>query len=54
MIEKVALSVFATNQLAIGLYKKMGFLEEGCRIREIRIADEKYVDDILMYRFVKD
>lgn len=54
VIEKVALSVFATNQPAIGLYTKTGFLEEGRRIREIKVADEKYVDDILMYRFVKD
>lgn len=52
-IEKVALSVFAANQPAISLYKKMGFLEEGRRVRGIKIADGKYVDDILMYRFVK-
>jgi len=42
------------NQPAIALRKKLGFLEEGRRIREIKIAGEKYVDDLLMYRFVKD
>jgi len=54
VIEKVTLAVFATNRPAIDLYKKMGFLEEGRRVRGIKIADGKYVDDILMYRFVKD
>ena len=54
VIEKLTLGVFATNQPAICLYKKMGFLEEGRQIRGIKIADGKYVDDILMYRFVKD
>ncbi len=52
-IEKVALSVFAANQPAIGLYKKMGFPEEGCRVQAIKIEDGQYIDDILMYRFVK-
>ena len=52
-IDKVALSVFAANRPAINLYKKMGFLEEGRRLRAIKIKDGQYVDDILMYRFVK-
>ncbi|MHC4574272.1 MAG: GNAT family N-acetyltransferase [Planctomycetota bacterium] len=54
VIEKVKLAVFATNQAAVSLYKKNGFVEEGRRIKEIKIADRKYVDEILMYRFVKD
>ncbi len=54
VIEKVALEVFAANQPAIGLYKKLGFLEEGRRIRHVKIADGKYINVILMYRFVKD
>jgi len=53
-IEKVTLEVFATNEVAIGLYKKSGFLEEGRRLRHVKIADEKYVDVILMSRFVND
>ena len=54
VIEKIALEVFAANQPAIGLYKKLGFLEEGRRVRHVKIADGKYIDVILMYRFVKD
>ena len=53
IIEKLALSVFATNKGAIGLYEKMGFEEEGREIRRIRLAKRKYVDTVLMYKFVK-
>ena len=53
-IEKVTLEVFATNEAAIRLYGKMGFVEEGRRVRHVKIADGEYVDVILMYVFVKD
>ncbi|MHC4388942.1 MAG: GNAT family N-acetyltransferase [Planctomycetota bacterium] len=52
-IEKLCLMVFATNQPAIGFYRRMGFVEEGRRARHVRIADGGYVDVILMARFVK-
>jgi len=32
----------------------MAFLEERRRVREIKLEDGKYVDSILMYRFVKN
>ena len=51
-IEKVSLGVFSTNESAIALYKKMGFVEEGRKIKEFKMEDGKYVDDILMYKFV--
>ena len=54
VIEKLTLTVFAANQPAISLYKKMGFIEEGRRIQGIKVGDAKYVDEILMSRFVKD
>ncbi|HJV30542.1 MAG TPA: GNAT family protein [Bacillales bacterium] len=50
-IEKVSLGVFSTNDRAIALYKKMGFVEEGRKIKEFKINDE-YIDDILMCKFV--
>lgn len=53
IIEKLELSVFATNEGAIGLYKKMGFAEEGREIRKIKLGNGRYVDTILMYKFVK-
>ena len=39
---------------AIALYRKNGFVEEGRRIQEVKMADGRYVDDILMYKLVKD
>jgi len=50
-IEKVSLGVFSTNERAIALYKSMGFIEEGRKIKEFKINDE-YIDDILMYKLV--
>ncbi|MEB2300326.1 GNAT family N-acetyltransferase [Lysinibacillus xylanilyticus] len=52
-IEKICLGVFSTNENAIKLYQKMGFLEEGRKVREIKLDNGEYIDDILMYRFVK-
>ncbi|WP_285769464.1 GNAT family N-acetyltransferase [Peribacillus sp. SI8-4] len=52
LIEKVSLGVFSTNHRAISLYKKMGFVEEGRKIREYKLNDHDYLDDILMYKLV--
>ena len=51
-IDKLALSVFATNTRAIALYRNFGFVEEGRRIKEVKLGQGKCVDDILMYRLV--
>jgi len=51
-VEKVCLSVFATNARAIALYQKFGFVEEGRRPNEVKLGPGEYVDDVLMYRFV--
>jgi len=53
LIEKVCLSVFVTNKPAIALYRKHGFLEEGHRVREVRLGPGEYLDDFIMYRLVK-
>lgn len=52
-VEKVCLEVFANNERAIHLYKKLGFAEEGRKIRHIKLRDGSYQDEILMYQFVK-
>ena len=52
LIEKLALGVWAANQPAIGLYQKMGFIEEGRKVREVKYADGSYDDCICMYHFV--
>jgi RimJ/RimL family protein N-acetyltransferase len=53
VIEKVGLSVLSSNTRAHGLYKKLGFIEEGRRPREVKLGKDEYVDEILMFRFVK-
>ena len=52
LIEKVSLGVLSTNQRAIELYKSMGFVEEGRKIKEVKFSKDLYVDDILMYKLV--
>lgn len=52
-LEKLCLAVLSTNVKAIGLYKKMGFQEEGRRFREVKYSEGCYADDILMYLIVK-
>jgi RimJ/RimL family protein N-acetyltransferase len=51
-LEKINLRVLASNQRAIGLYKKFGFLEEGRRSREFKFSDGTYVDEISMGKFL--
>jgi len=48
-VEKVFLNVFATNERAINLYKKLGFVEEGRHIKAIKQLNGEYVDLIQMY-----
>ena len=52
-VEKVSLEVFTENHSAIRLYRKLGFVEEGLRPREIKRGPGKYADALLMCRFVK-
>ena len=52
-IEKVALGVFSSNEWAMRLYKKFGFIEEGRKQREIKFGPGRYVDDVVMYKWVK-
>ncbi|MGN7400009.1 GNAT family N-acetyltransferase [Cytobacillus praedii] len=51
-IEKISLGVLSTNPRAIALYKRMGFIEEGRKIKEIKFSEDSYADDILMSKFV--
>jgi len=50
-VKKIVLDVFSTNSKAIALYEKFGFACEGRRKRQFLI-DDKYVDEIMMGRFV--
>lgn len=49
-VQKLTLEVFATNESAIALYRKMGFVEEA-RLRGQYVIDGQRVDSILMARW---
>ncbi len=53
-IEKVCLGVLGHNHRAIHVYHKLGFIEEGRRPRQIKLDAGRYVDEVLMYQFVKE
>lgn len=53
-VRKLGLNVFATNERAIALYRAFGFVEEGRRVREYRMEDGTWRDDVLMYLWVDD
>lgn len=52
-IERVALRVHAKNTAALGLYRKLGFREEGRELRGVKLDDGSYDDVIVMAIFVK-
>jgi ribosomal protein S18 acetylase RimI-like enzyme len=45
------LRVRATNQAAIALYRKLGFIDEGRFRKRIAFQDGTYVDDLAMAWF---
>lgn len=53
LIERVCLEVFATNDTAIRLYKRLGFVEEGLRPKDIKRGPGQYVDTMAMGKWVK-
>jgi len=53
LIEKISLEVLDINKPAIGLYNKLGFIEEGKKVKEIKLGQDSYADNILMYKFVE-
>jgi RimJ/RimL family protein N-acetyltransferase len=52
-LNKISLEVLATNTRAIHLYKKLGFVQEGCK-REDVLKGDTYVDSIIMSILKKD
>ncbi|MBM7632576.1 GNAT family N-acetyltransferase [Geomicrobium sediminis] len=51
-IEKVSLEVYAHNERAIALYKRLGFTVEGQKPRHRKESDGSYVEDVLMSKIV--
>jgi RimJ/RimL family protein N-acetyltransferase len=52
-LEKVWLTVIATNARAIHLYAALGFQEEGRLHRAIKFEDGTYADLLQMFRWVQ-
>ena len=52
-IAKVCLEALVTNERAIRLYKKLGFVEEGIRRKEVKQPSGQYIDALHMALFVK-
>ena len=49
-IERVELEVFASNERAVALYRKLGFVTEGVK-RRARKLDGQYDDNVVMALF---
>ena len=47
-LHKLSLEVFPGNIAAIGLYRKFGFVEEGCRVKHIRRTSGELWDVVEM------
>ena len=52
-VRKIELNVRATNTRAIGLYRSLGFEEQGRQLDRICLDDQTFLDDLEMGLFVK-
>lgn len=51
-IEKITLSVLGNNSKAIGLYRKLGYEQEGVMKKDLRSPEGEYIDVIKMAKFM--
>ena len=47
-MEKIELRVRASNDRALALYRRVGFVEEGRFSRRIKLGPDTYLDDVAM------
>ncbi|PFR90543.1 GNAT family N-acetyltransferase [Bacillus cereus] len=52
-LEKICLGVVSINDRAIKVYKRMGFVEEGRQIKQIKYEDGSYGDNVLMGLYIE-
>jgi RimJ/RimL family protein N-acetyltransferase len=52
-IERLGLRAVSTNDRALHIYRAVGFVEEGRRIRAIKLGPAQYADEVIMSRPVK-
>lgn len=53
-IERLDLTVIARNQVARGMYRRAGFVEEGTKVRGLKQPDGSYDDEVMMALWVGD
>jgi ribosomal protein S18 acetylase RimI-like enzyme len=51
-IEKIELQVRSSNLAAIKLYQSLGFVEEGRKIKRLKLGPDHYLDDVYMALWV--
>ncbi len=51
-LEKIELQVRSSNERAIALYKRFGFVEEGRKIKRLKLGPDRYLDDVYMALWV--
>ena len=44
--------MLSDNQHAIALFKRFGFHEEGVRLKQIKFGPDRYVDEVLMAKYL--
>jgi RimJ/RimL family protein N-acetyltransferase len=52
-VEKVSTTLFTTNARAMTLYTKHGFVGQGVRQREYQVSPGRYLDAVVMSKWVK-
>jgi RimJ/RimL family protein N-acetyltransferase len=52
-VEKAEIHVRSANTAAQALYRKLGFVDEGCLKRRIKVAPGQYLDDVLLGLWLK-
>jgi ribosomal protein S18 acetylase RimI-like enzyme len=52
-VEKIELHVRSSNTAAQSLYRTLGFTEMGRWRRRVKVAPDRYLDDVAMELFVK-
>lgn len=48
VLRRVVLAAFSHNERAIRLYRSVGFVAEGYRVKQYRFSEERFVDEVLM------
>jgi len=51
---RIELNVFSINKLGIKLYKRLGYIKDGCRKKAVMVKEGNYCDLIHMSKAIKE